>query len=506
MTATGSMVWVPVGLAVLLSASASEAKFFPKYDMWIEGKIENRTGVFLNGGENFAGQESWLDRFEQRLRIDGEWRATQDLSLVVKTRLFIDNVFDVQDDDDRWSGSDRAEDHLQHSFELEYNDVLREAYIDYRFSDLPRRYGSLTTRIGKQQVVWGKSDGFRVLDFINPQDFRDPFNANFEEVRIPLWMLRLDYGLPQDVVQNSSIQVVVSPFYQQNTFPPGVVSPWSFRAFDAFQAVADSAPFRIEPNLFDETEDMSSKPENWEAGVRWSHNTRSFGYTLNYYYDWTNLPHARPQFITPSAEDPLGFLYRVTPDRVHRVGASFDYNFYRVPVIGVRDVVVRGELLGSFDDVFYGDVQPNLEADYQRDTFQYVLGIDKVFSGIPLIAPTLGTETFASFQIFQTFFDVDPRRDGLTGPNGALLSQEETSFSLFFSNTALVDRLRTELLIFYGTRNEWWFRPIVSYDISDRITAKLGGQFFVGDQGELVGEFAERGNNEIFLELGFQLF
>src|SRR5689334_11844410 len=43
--------------------------------------------------------------------------------------------------------------------ELKFNNLIREAYMDIYFKTLP-----LTLRIGKQQVVWGESDGFRMLD------------------------------------------------------------------------------------------------------------------------------------------------------------------------------------------------------------------------------------------------------------------------------------------------------------------------------------------------------
>ena len=43
---------------------------------------------------------------------------------------------------------------------------LRELYLDTSIDD------SIVI-LGKQQVVWGKSDGLKVLDIVNPQDFRE---------------------------------------------------------------------------------------------------------------------------------------------------------------------------------------------------------------------------------------------------------------------------------------------------------------------------------------------
>ncbi|MEM1247658.1 MAG: DUF1302 family protein [Acidobacteriota bacterium] len=49
--------------------------------------------------------------------------------------------------------------------------------------------------LGKQQVVWGAIDGFRVLDVVNPVSFREFILEDFGSARIPLWSLVLDWKL-----------------------------------------------------------------------------------------------------------------------------------------------------------------------------------------------------------------------------------------------------------------------------------------------------------------------
>src|SRR5258708_3619465 len=59
---------------------------------------------------------------------------------------------------------------------------LREPYLDFRCSF----FGSNLLRLGKQQVVWGKADFFRMQDIINPVDFAQHFFIEpFEDTRIP---------------------------------------------------------------------------------------------------------------------------------------------------------------------------------------------------------------------------------------------------------------------------------------------------------------------------------
>ncbi len=264
----------------------------------------------------------------------------------------------------------------------------------------------------------------------------------------------------------------------------------------------------VRPNLFDDAKIPGLRLENSEAGVRWSHWIKNFGYTLNYYWDWTNLPHARPALVPVTPDAPLGLAYINQPDRVHRFGASFDYNFYELPVVKVSNVVLRGEWLYSKNNVFYGNVQPDGRGHYFRDSSDYVLGIDKIFFGLPYVAPRWNSQTLASFQIFQSFLigytDGVKAREGLTNPGGAHLNSVQTSFTFFLQNTSLQSRLTSELLAFYSVAGEWWFRPRFIYDVSDRIKAEIGAQLFYGHRNDLVGEFANKGMQELFVDLRYQ--
>lgn len=65
------------------------------------------------------------------------------------------------------------------------HDPLWNAYVD-----LGR--GPLWVRIGRQDLSWGETDGFRLLDMIEPLDnrFGFPLVEDLDDRRIPLWMIR----------------------------------------------------------------------------------------------------------------------------------------------------------------------------------------------------------------------------------------------------------------------------------------------------------------------------
>lgn len=79
-------------------------------------------------------------------------------------------------------------------------DWLRELYVD-------TKEGRMSWRVGKQQVVWGKADGVKFLDIINPTDFRHWGQDSMADSRIPLWMITGEYAIGD----TDSLQVVYVP-------------------------------------------------------------------------------------------------------------------------------------------------------------------------------------------------------------------------------------------------------------------------------------------------------
>ena len=67
---------------------------------------------------------------------------------------------------------------------------LKEAYLD-----LSTLEGRLTLRVGKQTVVWGKTELFRNTDQINPSDLALATLPSLEDSRIGLWAVRAIYSL-----------------------------------------------------------------------------------------------------------------------------------------------------------------------------------------------------------------------------------------------------------------------------------------------------------------------
>ncbi len=78
-------------------------------------------------------------------------------------------------------------------------EILREFYFD-------TSAGGWDLRLGKQQVVWGTADGIKLLDIINPTDFRELNQNVSEDARIPVWMINAE----RDFDSGANIQFIVS--------------------------------------------------------------------------------------------------------------------------------------------------------------------------------------------------------------------------------------------------------------------------------------------------------
>ncbi|HVP27881.1 MAG TPA: DUF1302 family protein [Myxococcota bacterium] len=66
---------------------------------------------------------------------------------------------------------------------------LKEAYLDLELFD-----SRLLARLGKQTIVWGKTELFATTDQFNPRDLALASLPTLEESRIPLWAARLIYS------------------------------------------------------------------------------------------------------------------------------------------------------------------------------------------------------------------------------------------------------------------------------------------------------------------------
>ncbi len=92
-----------------------------------------------------------------------------------------------------------ASDRLEGGESYTQYEILREFYFDTEAA-------GWSFRLGKQQVVWGTADGLKLLDIINPADFRELNQNVSEDSRIPVWMINAE----RDFDSGANIQFIIS--------------------------------------------------------------------------------------------------------------------------------------------------------------------------------------------------------------------------------------------------------------------------------------------------------
>ena len=70
--------------------------------------------------------------------------------------------------------------------EYELDAEIGEAWVHGKLHD------SVDLKVGRQIVIWGRSETLRVLDILNPLDNREPGRVDIEDLRRPVGMARLD--------------------------------------------------------------------------------------------------------------------------------------------------------------------------------------------------------------------------------------------------------------------------------------------------------------------------
>lgn len=89
---------------------------------------------------------------------------------------------------------------------------IREVYVDLTLADAP-----LSFRIGRQQVIWGESDNFRIMDIWNPLDVTHHLMETWDRIRQPLWLAKMLWDMGRvGPLSNTFLEVVYNPFDFQN--------------------------------------------------------------------------------------------------------------------------------------------------------------------------------------------------------------------------------------------------------------------------------------------------
>jgi len=112
------------------------------------------------------------------LFLDYEYKFENGFKFKANAKAYYDAIYDIK-------GSEKfSQDELN---ELRSEVELFDAYIEGSITD------NFDMKLGRQVVVWGRSDTLRVTDVLNPLDNRRPGMIDIEDLRLPVTMAKFDY-------------------------------------------------------------------------------------------------------------------------------------------------------------------------------------------------------------------------------------------------------------------------------------------------------------------------
>lgn len=411
------------------------------------------------------------------LFLEGDYQIGPQWRLYASGKWTVDSAYQLNAHRDSWNDRlfSRSRDRL--NVDHRYWQVLNEAHLTWT-------PGSFSFRLGKQIVAWGETDGFRLMDQINPLDQRRGFaDVEFENTLIPIWLLRVLYapGLHSRLVQDPGLELVFNPnatFIPNQSIQPGndVGGIWapdiSFPGpFPGGAAHLGSAHQRIQqPGHFD--------PHGFEYGFRVKGVVKEALITLNSFYGRDNDPvmwNAGPPRLGV-ASDRRWILHPSLEGRFplfRFVGATLsrDLPFLKSSVLGGVAPVVRFETLYAFRSTF----ATTINTLNQSDEWRGALGVDWKIK-IPLLNPR------AYFPISAQFY----HRKILDYPSSyrlANLKENNDLATLFIRTSYFNARLAPSFFWLHDISNQAdFFKSELAYDYTHNWRFTLGSLFLHGER------------------------
>jgi hypothetical protein len=175
---------------------------------------------------SYSGDEPHdnISSLKSSLFLDYEYKFKNGFKFKSNAKAYYDAIYDIR-------GSEKYSSYELDELRSEVE--LYDAYIEGTLTD------KLDMRLGRQVVVWGRSDTIRVTDVLNPIDNRRPGMVDIEDLRLPVTMAKLDYFMADWRI--TPIVVLEQRFSKNPPFGS---------AFNPFRAVPnDKDYFEVTPAL-----------------------------------------------------------------------------------------------------------------------------------------------------------------------------------------------------------------------------------------------------------------
>ncbi len=394
---------------------------FAETNIDLNGYIRNETGVLLN-----TNKDSEFGLMKNTLNLDLSYR-----------------------NDDDTIGA-KATPYIYYYGDNKYTMDLKEIYIDI-FLD------TMDIRIGKQQIIWGKADGVFITDVVSPKDLSEFLTRDFDEIRIGVNSIKLDYYIGE-----ATFEMVVIPVFQATKIP----------SKDSMWATKMPIPSNATLNM--SKKDITPSITNSEVFFKYSMLSSFMDFELMAGYTWDDDPtlHMTQKIVNGMPQ------ITITPEhhRLALMGGSFSKD-----IMGL--FVLRSEVAFYYQKYFLLNKPDSVthENTDQRDYIHYLVGIDAT----PFWDITM------SVQFIQRVI--------LNYDDNIKSDEFDNTMTFLMRKTFLRETLILELFAYYGINTEdALIKPKMTYDFTDELKLSLGAYIFVGDKDGIFGQY--KNNNMLYIK------
>lgn len=330
---------------------------------------------------------------------------------------------------------------------------FRDAFIDFENQ-------GVYWRLGKQTIVWGASDGLRLLDVINPQNYREFILDDFDNSRISLTSASADIPISD----GSSLTVIVIPELKFNQYAK------TGTQFELSHPLPNMSQMPTSVQANSPTEPKQSIA-NSELALRYATFASGWDISFNYFYHYDDDPVV---FI-----DVDGGAVSINPEykRNTLIGGTANNAF--------GDFVLRTEFVLN-NSRYYTTDNPDKRFVDKTQELQYVIGLD--YSGI--------SDTLISGQWF---------RSQLLGYDRNIAEDAvENTLTLLLRRYYANQTISLEALTLHSLDNsDGLVRPKIKYELNTFVQLELGADIFYGKRSGFFGQFAAKDQISLGVSIGF---
>jgi hypothetical protein len=374
-------------------------------------------------------------------------------------------------------------------------DFIREAYVT---KTIGMNGGESTfLKIGKQQVVWGRTDLFRVLDVINPVDYsRNNIYDELQDIRIPMWIAQAEYRMGgNETMQDRNVSVVWNfDKFRPNNLGQGGTPNSILDAGNFFRAMSNcwdngctvanfaglAAPTNFGPGVIGiRNVDLPNwSLDNTQLGLKFEGVTQDgLSFSLNALTYRSQLPSLRGGKGATNAftgvynsSNPALIAFDVVYPRVNLLGGSMDF---QIESLGGA---MRLEGAYTSGEEFANTLKPELYS--KNNVWRSVVGFDR-----PTFVPFISTERTVLFSgqlFYQHIFDHQKEARAL-GYAGMPDWKDNVVATLLMKAFLMQDRLSPEIIFardFRAGANV--AAPAVEWSATDNLKFKFGANYKFG--------------------------